>query len=259
MSFRPSSAAGSSARLVTSRRPAISSTRAPTTRLVCLSLSRSPGRSSRSDIQQTVASSATDARRPSPAPTIMSPRSTSAPSSRCSVTDSGGKASSSSPSAVSTATTRVGIARRGGSPPRRPAAPHRRPAARPRAPGSRAARGSAGRRGCGRPPASRLSSQSSSGGPAYQGVRSERSTTLSPCSAEIGMKRHVVQRQRREVAHHGVEGALVEVDQVHLVHADHGVGNPQQRGDQARAAGTAPARRCGRRRGSARRPPSRHP
>ena len=80
----------------------------------------------------------------------------------------------------------------------------------------------------------------SSGSPAYQPMCSERSTTLSPFSAEIGDERHAVQVKARgpvqEVAHDAVEGLLAPAGEVHLVDADGDVAHPQQPRDGGVAA-----------------------
>ena len=87
---------------------------------------------------------------------------------------------------------------------------------------------------------------SSSDGPSYQGIASLRCTTLSPCSAAIGMavtsgsapkrvRRSSVSavKSRDDV---GVD-ALVVADEVHLVDRQHEVGHPQQRRQRGVPAG----------------------
>ena len=77
--------------------------------------------------------------------------------------------------------------------------------------------------------------------PSYQGMFWERLTTLSPSRAEIGMTVRSVMSSLAAKAWNssldGVEDVLVVVDQVHLVDAQHHVGDAQQRGDEGVAAG----------------------
>ena len=69
----------------------------------------------------------------------------------------------------------------------------------------------------------------------------ERSTTLSPCSAEIGMKlmSGMSSRAAQSVSSSTIalEDRLVVVDEVHLVHAHDEVRDAQQRGDVGVAPG----------------------
>ena len=81
---------------------------------------------------------------------------------------------------------------------------------------------------------------SSSDSPPYHGIAVERSTTLSPCRADTGMKPTPVQAEpRRPVEHlarHGVEALLGVADEVHLVHQHGDVGHAEQRRDRQVAA-----------------------
>ena len=73
------------------------------------------------------------------------------------------------------------------------------------------------------------------------GAASERSTTLSPLSAEIGIAAMSGSPTRRaevgDVAGDGLELELVPVDEVHLVDGGHQVGHAEQRGDERVALG----------------------
>ena len=82
---------------------------------------------------------------------------------------------------------------------------------------------------------------SSTVGPSYQGAASERSTTLSPFSAEIGITVHEVMPSRWASASMLVDDALVggavPLDEVHLVGADDQLVDTEQRRDADVSAG----------------------
>ena len=188
----------------------------------------------------------------------VSPRETSSSSSRRSVSDSGAIASSSSPSKVSIAAIRVRCAagqhddlvagaQRAAGELAGVAAVARR---RRRRCGSPTARGSARarRRGGRRRPRPPRGGRAASG-PSYQGICSERSTTLSPRSArdrDVGdvARRRQPLRERRELRDDLVEALLRVVDEVHLVDGDDEVGDAEQRADErvARDCSSTPLR-----------------
>ena len=186
-------------------------------------------------------------------------------SARRITTDIGGTASSSGPSAVSTDAIRE----------RRPegstttSSPTRHVAARrpgPRSRGSRGGRspsggsptapGSGGRSRFRSPTSSTVSRCSSSVGPSYQGMRRRRgSTTLSPCSAEIGIDAHVVEAEparRAPAAPPRSRGSAPPTKSTRsiLLTATTTCGIAEHRGDVASGGASARRRPCARRRGS---------
>ena len=72
--------------------------------------------------------------------------------------------------------------------------------------------------------------------PSYHGVLSERSTTLSPCSADTGMNvrscTSSLAAKSRELGLDALEHGLVVVDEVHLVDAQHEVRHAEQRREE---------------------------
>ena len=176
----------------------------------------------------------------------MSPRETSRSSSSSTVTDIGGNASSTSSVEGVDAGDPRAARPAAGRPPRRRRAARRPPPGR-RGRGSRGGRRRAGARPTG-PAAARCRSTwrsaatstssrySSSGGPSYHGAASERSTTLSPLSAEIGIAAMSGSPTRRPKSAKSPAMAseleLVPVDEVHLVDGGDEVGHAEQRGDE---------------------------
>ena len=181
---------------------------------------------------------------------IMSPREMSISSASRTVTDIGGNASSTGPSAVSIAA--IGVVKPGRQ-------HHDLVAGLEHAAGDLA--GVAAVVGapsvdCGRityctgnRTSTRLRSEAmctcsrwcSSDGPSYQGMFAERVTMLSPCSAEIGM---TVRSGASSLAANAVNSSAIcsktscdAVDQVHLVDAQHQVRHPQQRAEERVPAG----------------------